>query len=109
MARKMTTKDGDLTPKEVAALLALYEHPGANFTTYTLTQVLYPESDPASPEHDNLIEEVIDSTDTLIMLGLVDGQRLEDNAGRIYRTDLDLTGAGDRKSIELRKKAASKK
>src|ERR1700722_20303789 len=99
MATKGEHKFND---REVKALLLLYDNPGAEYTTYTLTQRLHPTVVPGSDEDSKAFKEVAQTTEGLKLLNLVDGTRLKDGADRIYYSDLKLTRSGERKAIELK-------
>jgi hypothetical protein len=89
--------------RDVAMLIVLYESPGANYTTYGLSQALHPAVDAASQrDFGKVYDEVRTTSERLIMLDLVDGNRLKGNDGGIFYSDLKLTKKGQREAIEVR-------
>jgi hypothetical protein len=92
----------ELSEKEVAVLELLYDNPGSNYNTYGLTQALNPSVDPSSQEFVKPYNEVRTASERLIMLDLVDGNRLKAGDNSVYFSDLKLTKKGQRKAIEER-------
>ena len=101
MVAKQKTQP-EFSDKEVAMLGMMYNNPDANFSSYSLALALYPTDEPSSSEHVTLYREVRDTSERLIMLDLVDGDRHLDAGREIYFSDLKLTKKGVRKAIEVK-------
>jgi hypothetical protein len=99
--RAMKVRSYEVDDKEAKALRWLYEHPGPGVNTYTLAMMLYPDVNPSSKDFAAPYDETRDVVEKLVMLKLVNGERGLDAARRIYRSDLKLSHAGERKAIEL--------
>jgi hypothetical protein len=87
--------------KEVAMLVMMYNNPDANYNTYSLALALHPTEDPSSQEHLASYREVRATTERLVMLDLVDGDRHLDAGREIYFSEMKLTKKGVRKAIEV--------
>jgi hypothetical protein len=96
------TQPEELSKKEVEMLVKLYMNPDANYNTYGLAQSLHPDEEPQSQEFAKAYGEARTTSERLIMLDLVDGERHKDAGGGIFFADLRLTKKGVRKAIEVK-------
>jgi hypothetical protein len=89
--------------QESAILIVLYEGPGASHHSYTLMQILNPEIKTGTPEYQEVFTSIRDTTEDLIVQGLVRGER-QKNLGGIYYNDLKLTPKGEKAAIQERRR-----
>jgi hypothetical protein len=84
---------------ESAILIAIYEEPNVPYTSYTLARKLSPTTKVGTPDHGVAFTETRDTTEELIVRGLVRGKRLK-GADGIYFNDLKLTTKGERQRFK---------
>jgi hypothetical protein len=70
--------------------------------------MLYGIVDRSSEQYTKAFDEVVEATEELVMLELVDGTRLKDGASRIFFSDIKLSRKGQRKTIELKRQIKPK-
>lgn len=90
---------------ESAILIAIYEEPAAQYTAYTLTQLLSQNTKPGTPEHLAAFKRVCSAIEELVEKGLVQGTRLK-GADGVYYSDLKLRYKGEQEAIRERKRVA---
>ena len=88
---------------EGTVLNTIWEKPNDDHTTHGLMQILNQNVRMNSPEEQKAFTATEEAVERLYELGLLQGTRLKDNAGRIYFSGLKLTRKGEQETIRYRK------
>ena len=90
---------------ERAILIEVYDNPNIAHTSYTLSQKLNPTTKVGTPEYGAAFTKVRETTEDLIVRGVLRGKRLK-GANGIYFTELKLTPKGEKAAIQERRRKA---
>jgi hypothetical protein len=100
----MTTLPPVFSPRESAVLIAMYEVENGRYSSYTLAQKLYPDAKRGTEAEGAAFEQTRDTTEELIVKGLVSGERQSSPNG-VYFEKLRLTAKGEQTAIQVRNSA----
>ena len=93
--------------KESALLIAIYENPQEQHTTYSLAQRFNVDTKAkmGTPEYGKVFHEARTAIEELIVRGLVQGTRLK-GADGVYFSDLKLRYKGEQAALQERQRVA---
>ncbi len=98
-----TVETNEFDEKEKAVLKALYEASDGTYSSYSLAQKLNPAADPGADDGRIAFENVRETTEGLIMRGLVRGRERHTGADGVYFDKLELKPKGERRAIEAKR------
>lgn len=87
------------TDKESKILIAVYEQPHMEWTTYSLTDFLNPGISAMTPEYEKAFKETLKATEGLIVKSLIDGKQLHGGMG-MYFSGMKLKFKGKQEAIK---------